>query len=211
MEQFEAILISALNQYTYCPRRCYLIHNEGEFTDNIHTISGTMEHEKVDQVKHEVKQGVRVEFALPVWSDRLGLTGRCDAVEFHPDGSIYPVEYKHGKRNKWLNDDLQLAAQAVCLEEMMKVTISTGAIYHQQSRRRREVDINQHLREELEQTIQLVKTTLSKEHCPPPIHDTKRCPQCSLISLCNPELINSDSLLKKLSKQLFTVEEENME
>jgi len=114
------VLLSALNQYAYCPRRCGLIFVEGEFEDNIHTMRGTAEHEQVDLVAYETKgSGARVEYALPVWCDRLGLVGKCDVVEFWPDGTIYPVEYKHGARKKWMNDDLQLASQALCLEEML--------------------------------------------------------------------------------------------
>ena len=90
----DKIPLSALNQYSYCPRRCYLIHAEGEFTDNIHTESGTREHERVDQLVHDIKKGVRVEFALPVWSGApLHQRACCDVVEFHQDVSVYPVEY----------------------------------------------------------------------------------------------------------------------
>ncbi|MGZ8248358.1 CRISPR-associated protein Cas4, partial [Methylomagnum sp.] len=139
METPDPIPLSALNQYSYCPRRCFLIHGEGEFADNVHTISGTLEHERVDTLHHEIKAGVRVEFGLPVWSDRLGLSGRCDVVEFQPDGTIYPVEYKHGKRRPWPNDDLQLAGQALCLSEMSGQPVPKGVIFHTQSKRRREV------------------------------------------------------------------------
>jgi len=105
-EERELIPLSALNQYLYCPRRCYLIHVEDDFVDNLHTQRGTFEHELVDTVQHEHKAGVRIEFALPLWSDRLRLTGRADVVEFHPDERVYPVEYKHGHRQQWVNDDL---------------------------------------------------------------------------------------------------------
>ena len=86
------IPLSVPNRYAYCPRRCCLIHAEGEFKDNVHTLRGSFERQRVDQLDHAVKESVRVEYALPVWGHRLGLSGRCDAVEFHPDGSIYPVE-----------------------------------------------------------------------------------------------------------------------
>ncbi len=202
----DKIPISALNQYSYCPRRCYLIHAEGEFTDNVHTESGSREHERVDQLAHEIKAGVRVEFALPVWSERLGLSGRCDVVEFHPDGSVYPVEYKHGKRKQWLNDDLQLAAQAMCLEEMMSIPVPVGAVYHTQSRRRRERAIDKQLRAEVVATVEAVRKMLDQQRCPSPINDAKRCPQCSLNELCNPDLINGKIRLRELSGQLFDVE-----
>ncbi|CCE23039.1 CRISPR-associated protein Cas4 [Methylotuvimicrobium alcaliphilum] len=207
-DSIEKIPLSALNQYVYCPRRCYLIHAEGEFTDNVHTESGSREHERVDTLLHEIKQDVRIEFALPVWSDRLGLTGRCDVVEFRSDGIVYPVEYKHGKRKKWLNDDLQLTAQALCLEEMLNVSVSFGAIYHIQSRRRREVEIDSDLRKTTESLIIEIRSLLDQSRCPSPIADKKRCPDCSLNSLCQPELINEIRRIKYWSDQLFDVSEE---
>ncbi len=206
----DKIPLSALNQYAYCPRRCYLIHAEGEFTDNIHTQSGTHEHERVDQLAHDIKKGVRVEFALPVWSDQHNITGRCDVVEFHPDGTVFPVEYKHGKRKQWLNDDLQVAAQAMCLEEMLKTDIPMAAIYHIQTRRRREVNIDLTLRNQVIATINAVTSLLNRRLCPPPIEDKKRCPQCSLNELCNPELIIEKTRLHQLSVQLFTIESDDL-
>ena len=91
----DPVPLSALNHWVYCPRRCGLIHQEGEFADNIHTARGNTEHERVDRVSYEtLHSGARAEYALPVWSDWLGLIGKCDVVEFWPDGEIYPVEYK---------------------------------------------------------------------------------------------------------------------
>ena len=204
----DKIPLSALNQYAYCPRRCFLIHAEGEFTDNIHTQSGTREHERVDQLAHEIKQGVRVEFALPVWSERLGLSGRCDVVEFHPDGGVFPVEYKHGKRKQWHNDDLQVAAQALCLEEMLNIAVPKAAVYHIQTRRRRELNIDQTLRKEVLASVAAVAALLNNRQCPPPIADRQRCPQCSLNGLCEPELINEKNRLRDLAAELFTLDED---
>jgi CRISPR-associated exonuclease Cas4 len=113
VEPLDPINVSALNQYAYCPRRCALIYLDGEFSDNLHTQRGNAEHARVDRAVHMTKRdGSRVEYALPIWSERLGLIGKCDVVEFWPDGTIYPVEYKHGPKRTWLNDDLQLAGQA---------------------------------------------------------------------------------------------------
>ncbi len=197
------IPLSALNQYAYCPRRCYLIYAESEFKDNIHTQSGTEEHERVDQLQHEIKNGVRVEFALPVWSDEHDLTGRCDVVEFHPDGSVFPIEYKLGRRKQWLNDDLQVAAQALCLEEMLQLDIQTAAIYHIKSRRRREVSLSAILRQQLFDTIDAVKKLLAQAIPPPVTPDKKRCEQCSLNSLCEPELLQANASIKYLADHLF--------
>lgn len=206
----EAISVSALNQYAYCPRRCGLICLETEFTDNIHTARGTAEHERVDRVTHETgKTGARIEYALPVWSDRLGLVGKCDVVEFWPDGAVYPVEYKHGARKKWLNDDLQLAAQAMCLEEMMGREVRLGAIYHHTSRRRREVEITAELRRKVEETITAVRAILSSGDLPRAVHD-HRCRECSLNGICSPEVVSAENKLRALRKELFLVEEKGI-
>ena len=186
-EVTDPINVSALNQYTYCPRRCGLIYLESEFSDNVHTSRGNAEHERVDQsgwvTTHE---GARAEYALPVWSERIGLIGKCDVVEFWPDGNIYPVEYKHGARKQRVNDDLQLAAQALCLEEMFGKTISNGAIYHHTSRRRREVTLTTDLKKQVEDTVAAIRAMLNSGKLPPPAND-QRCKECSLSDICQPQ------------------------
>ena len=141
MIETDPVAISALQHWTYCPRQCGLIHLEQAFEDNIHTARGQAVHHLVDEPGYEMKAGLKVERALPLWSDRLGLIGKADLVEFHSDGSIYPVEFKHGRKRQKIHDDIQLAAQAMCLEEMLGLPVDKGAIYHASSRRRREVVI----------------------------------------------------------------------
>jgi len=163
----DPIPLSALNHWAYCPRRCGLIHMEGEFTDNIHTSRGNAEHERVDRTAHVTgKVGARVAYALQVWSDRLGLIGKCDVVEFWPDGTVFPVEYKHGPKRKWLNDDLQLAAQAMCLEDMLGHAVPRGAIYHASSHRRRDVAITPALREKVIETAEVIRAMLAAGRLP---------------------------------------------
>lgn len=184
----EPINVSALNQYAYCPRRCGLIYLEGQFTDNIHTQRGNAEHARVDRVAHTTtREGARVEYALPIWSDRLGLIGKCDVVEFWPAGVVYPVEYKHGRRRAWLNDDIQLAAQALCLEEMLGMTIERGAIFHAGSKRRREIDVTDALRTEVASAVAAIRGMLANQRLPEPTTDTRRCGECSLKDVCQPE------------------------
>jgi CRISPR-associated exonuclease Cas4 len=206
----DPIPLSALNQYTYCPRRCLLIHGEGEFQDNLHTVSGTLEHERVDRMEGEWKDGSRVEYALPVWSDALGLSGRCDAVEFRQDGTVYPVEHKHGKRKPWPNDDVQLAAQALCLQEMLGQPVAAGAIFHQQSRRRREVVFDDTLKQAVRDTVAQVRAMLEHGICPPPLQGecAKRCRECSMQPLCQPEMLGARSALQTLAGDLFNPDAE---
>jgi CRISPR-associated exonuclease Cas4 len=207
-ETADPIPLSALNHYVYCPRRCGLIHMEGEFTDNIHTARGNAEHGRVDRIAYQTKQsGARVEYALPVWSDQRGLIGKCDVVEFWPDGTVYPVEYKHGARKKWLNDDLQLAAQALCLEEMLGRPVTHGAIYHASSRRRREVEITPALRALVVETAGAIRTMLASGRLPPPVNDA-RCRECSLIEICQPAALAGQNVQRELRAELFSATDE---
>ena len=123
-----------------------------------------------------------------MWSDALGLVGKCDAVEFRADGTVYPVEYKHGKKREKLHDDLQLVAQAVCLEEMTGKPVPRGAIYHHGSRRRREVVIGPELRRQTMEVAAAIRAMLASGQLPPPVND-KRCKECSLKEICQPEVL----------------------
>ena len=96
----EQVPLSALQHWHYCPRQCGLIHLEQVFDENVHTLRGQAVHAKVDKPGVATAKGVRVERAMPLWQDELGLVGKADVVEFLPGGVPYPVEYKHGSRNK---------------------------------------------------------------------------------------------------------------
>lgn len=202
----EPIPLSALNHWNYCPRRCGLIHMEGEFTDNIHTARGNVEHEKVDGIHHETSGDRRIETALPVWCNRAGLIGKCDVVEFLADGTPYPIEYKHGIKRKWMNDDIQLAAQAMCLEEMLSRPVPRGAIFHATSHRRREVLITEELRRLVIDTADAIRAMLSSGKLPPPVNDA-RCRECSLKEICQPEALAERGRLHRQRITLFNPEE----
>ncbi len=198
-DDLEPVNVSALNQYAYCRRRCALIYLENEFADNRHTASGNAEHARVDRVAHASnREGARVEHALPIWSERLGLIGKGDVVEFWPDGTIYPVEYKHGAKKQHDNDDLQLAAQALCLEEMFGRPILQGAIFHARSKRRREVVFTSQLRAATEQTVASIRQMLMAQTMPPPLINDTRCRECSLLDLCQPQALGN---LKRLRRE----------
>jgi CRISPR-associated exonuclease Cas4 len=199
----DAINVSALNQYGYCPRRCGLIYLEGEFEQNLHTARGNAEHERVDRVAHLAgRDGARVEYALPIWSDTLGLVGKCDVVELWPDGTLYPIEYKHGPKKRRINDDLQLAAQAMCLEEMFYRPIGRGAIFHVSSHRRRELTIDGALRERVRGAVAGIRAMLESARLPPPVND-RRCPECSLRDLCQPTMVAETNRARQLHSTLF--------
>ncbi|MCD6707172.1 MAG: CRISPR-associated protein Cas4 [Thiobacillus sp.] len=178
---------------------------EGEFTNNIHTARGNAEHEKVDGIHHETHSDRRSETALPVWSDRVGLIGKCDVVEFLADGTPYPVEYKHGPKRKWLNDDLQLAAQAMCLEDMLGRPVPKGAIFHASSHRRREVFITPELRARVIDTANAIRAMLASGVLPPPVNDS-RCRECSLKEICQPEAVADRIRQRQQQHRLFDPE-----
>ena len=199
------IAISALQHYAYCPRQCALIHVEQVFDDNVYTARGQAVHRLVDTPGYEIKAGVKVERSLPLWSDRLGLIGKADVVEFHPGGGVFPVEFKHGRKREKIHDDIQLAAQAMCLEEMLNVTVPLGAIYHASSHRRREVAITSGLRDAVEATVNAVRQMMDARALPPPVND-ERCRACSLIEACQPAALADVARLKRLHDELLTVE-----
>jgi CRISPR-associated exonuclease Cas4 len=193
VDDLDPLPLSALQHWAYCPRQCGLIHLEQAFDDNIHTQRGQTVHAQVDKPGVEERKGLRIERALPLWSDALGLIGKADVVEFEPDGTPYPVEYKHGSRHKAADiaacDDIQLAGQALCLEAMTGRAVSEGALYYASSRRRRIVPITSLLRAQVVATAQAVRTMLVNGALPPPTRDVRRCKGCSLRERCQPEAL----------------------
>ncbi len=187
-DEAEIVPISALEHYAYCPRQCALIHIEQVYEDNVYTLRGTALHERVDQAEQLTEEGIMLEYALPLWSTELGLIGRADVVGFLGDETPYPIEYKSGKRYEKYHDDVQLCAQAMCLEEMLERPVPKGAIYYHASRRRREVNFTPELRALTKQIIQETRAMLLSGHTPPPVNDA-RCRDCSLLRVCMPEVI----------------------
>ncbi len=194
----EIIPLSALQHWKYCPRQCGLIHLEQVFDDNVYTLRGQAVHAKVDQPGVETAKGVRVERALPLWHDDLGLIGKTDVVEF-PNGDLpYPVEYKQGSRNKAADiaacDDIQLAAQAICLEAMTGKPVNEGALFYATSKRRRVVQITVQLRAEVQRTAHAIRQMLNSGKLPPPLEAdqaVRRCKACSLKDCCQPKATNA--------------------
>ncbi|MBU1223320.1 MAG: CRISPR-associated protein Cas4 [Gammaproteobacteria bacterium] len=205
MAETDPIPLSALQHWAYCPRQCGLIHLEQAFADNIHTARGQAVHHLVDTPGYEIKSGVRVERALPLWSDRLNLIGKADLVEFHPDGTVFPVEFKHGAKRQKLHDDLQLAAQAMCLEDMLGRPVTKGAIFHASSHRRREVVITPELKARVIDTANAIRAMLVSGTLPPPVNDS-RCRECSLKEICQPEAVADQTRQRQQKHDLFDPE-----
>lgn len=186
----DVVMVSAIEHYSYCPRQCALIHVEQVFDENVFTLRGRGVHERADEPVSETVGGVQIERALPIWCERLGLYGRADVVEFRADRIPYPVEYKHGPRRQRRHDDLQLCAQAACLEEMFSTAVARGAVYYHSTRRRREVVFTPELRAQMEEIVLLIRQMRRDGRMPPPVNDA-RCPRCSLADACVPAVIEA--------------------
>lgn len=239
----DALPLSLLNDYLYCPRRAALKIVEGWREANAHTERGDIVHEHADLRGFEVVQGVTLLRALPVFSDRLGLNGKCDIVEVHPPAVtgvaqgaspgppaaqtpsqaagagpasiLVPVEFKLGRRRKWDNDDVQVCAQALCLEEMFGTTIPRGAIYHADSKRRRDVEFTPALRLQTAQAVaalhalaRAAEPAVPSGDMPPlPAAEFRpACEQCSLYTICLPRATGPDSRAARLARELFQCE-----
>ncbi len=167
----EPLMISALQHYSYCPRQCALIHQEQVFDDNGFTMRGNRAHRRGDAGESTVEDGIRVVRSLPLYSDKHHLVGKADVVEFDDSGIPFPVEYKHGSQQKKEHDEIQLAAQMPCLEEMTGRPVLKCAIYHHKSRRRREVEIISQLKDRVVGAVKAIQLMLSSGKLPPPVDD----------------------------------------
>lgn len=198
----ESIPISALNHFDYCPRRWWWIHIAGEFVENPYTIEGELLHERVHQTIRTRRGQLLQLRRVYVYSHRYHLIGIADLVE-EKVGEIYPVEYKRGRKGDWKNDQLQLCAQALCLEEMLDRKIERGSIYYAASERRQEVIFDETLREYTVATIEQVRALLANpiEREPEAIY-TKRCHGCSLYPICLPREVTKLKIYREPEESL---------
>lgn len=201
MTTTDQIWLSALEHHGYCPRQAALIHVDGLWADNRHTIRGTAGHRRADQATARIERGRQVVRAVPVWSDRYGLIGRCDAVEVFADGRIAPVEYKIGVRHG-IAADLQLCGQALCLEEMLGVSIPIGFVWYAGPRRRERVAIDDDLRRVTIEAVAALRLAMESDALPiAPADD--RCRSCQLAPTCLPEVVSNEGRLNGYLKGLF--------
>lgn len=179
--------ISALQHFLYCPRQCALIHVERVWMDNRLTAEGRILHGRVEDAVTDRRLGVRTERSVPVRSLRLGLSGVVDVVEIHQDGRVFPVEYKRGRPKRHRADEVQLCAQAVCLEEMLEQRIPEGALFYGRSRRRTSVVFDTELRNLTALTAREVRGLMDNGATPSPVYERRKCDSCSLKAACKPE------------------------
>jgi CRISPR-associated exonuclease Cas4 len=208
-QESDFIMLSALQHYLYCPRQCALIHIEQTWVENRFTAEGRVLHERADSGKSLRQGSIRSARTLPIHSRRLGLSGQADVVEFHDDGTALPVEYKRGKPKANRCDEVQLCAQALCLEEMLGVKIDSGALFYGGKKRRLEIEFDVELRQLTEETIACVHELLNIGVTPKAEY-SKKCDQCSLSSTCLPKSCTSSrSVRKYLTSMLRGIDEED--
>jgi CRISPR-associated exonuclease Cas4 len=202
----DLIQLSSLQHMVFCPRQFALIHIEQVWAENRQTAEGRIMHEKVHEENRESRGKLRVEYGVPLRSLRLGLIGKADIVEFHrlPDGlwQPFPVEYKRGKPKADDCDKVQLCAQALCLEEMLNVKITQGALFYGKTRRRLDVSFDEKLRQKTEKTAVSVRLLIESRITPAPVY-TKKCESCSLVAECLPKTMGKKRSVKNYLKRIL--------
>lgn len=195
--------LSGLQHLLYCERQAALIHVEGVWVENRYTAEGRVLHERVDERESESRGPVRIARGLPLRSFRLGLVGRADTVELRRieggaaagDGASipglagrwlpFPVEHKRGRPKPGAYDEVQLCAQALCLEEMLETSVPEGALFYGRRKRRTVVAFDSELRRRTEEAAARFHELVASGVTPPPVADV-RCERCSLLTVCLP-------------------------
>lgn len=207
------LAISALQHYAYCPRQFALIHLEQVWADNRFTAEGNLLHERVDSGVAEQRRGTRSERGVLLLSQHYKLTGKMDLLEIEAGDPVtnsppryFPVEYKRGKPKVEDWDRVQVCAQALCIEEMRNTSVTEGAIWYWEVRRREPVLIDDVLRATTVAAIEGAHALLASGKTPPPTEDVKRCRACSLVDLCEPDTFRRDHSAHYVN-ELFTEQE----
>lgn len=212
--QDDYLMISGIQHFKFCRRQWALIHVEQQWAENEHTVVGELMHKKAhDPYLIEKRNDVLIVRALPVSSRSIGISGECDIVEFHKcdEGiklighrglySVYPVEYKKGKPKESDEEKLQLAAQAMCLEEMFLTQIPEGALYYGETRRREVVEFTEEIRNQVKSIFEEMHGYYERKYTPK-VKTTKACLGCSLKDICLPKLMKTGSVKAYVSKML---------
>lgn len=208
------LLLSGLQHFAFCRRQWALIHIEDQWEENFRTVDGSLMHEHVHDREFRESRGERlIVRGLAVHSAELGISGQCDAVEFYRDPAgvslqgreglwqPYPVEYKRGKPKAHNADELQLCAQAMCLEEMLCCTIPEGALYYGEPRHRTAVPFTPELRSQVRDCLAEMHE-MYRRHYTPRVKPSKSCNACSLKELCVPKLMRNKSVTDYLDSAM---------
>jgi len=204
-DEDEFLQLSGIQHFAFCRRQWALAYVELQWNENVRTVEGRLLHEKAHDASSREKRGeLIISRAMPVSSRELGISGECDVVEFHRaeqgitlhgyEGtwSVVPVEYKRGTPKESHVDILQLAAQAMCLEEMLCCRIPMGYLYYGETRHRQSVELTEEIREEVKAVLEEMHMYFAKRYTPK-VKWKKSCNACSLKDVCLPALGKSKS------------------
>ena len=204
MNDNDRIALSLIAQYGYCPRRAALILNERLWMENEFTAAGRVQHERAHDERIE-KRGAEIRlYGYTVYSDALGLLGKCDCIIAQEDADgcvlpfsekryiLFPVEYKHGIVRDEQEYKLQLCAQAMCLETMYDTSVKRGALFYTDAHRRLEVELTEALRDRVTQTV-LRLHEMARSFLLPDAAFSAKCGRCSMNELCMPKAAKSAS------------------
>lgn len=177
--------LSFLNQVVYCPRRFWLMYCQDEMEYNAPVLEGMHRHQRAHEPGTQYDEKGRALRSVQVWSETLRIAGVADFVE-ERDGLLIPLEHKRGRMGKWVNDHVQVCAQAMCLEEMTACAIPHGEIFYWGSGRRQRIPLDEALRAKTRETIAYAYALLVAGQMPPPIDHPAKCTDCSLEPICMP-------------------------
>lgn len=207
-------MLSGLQHFKFCRRQWAIIHIEQQWADDFRTVDGSLLHKNAhDKTYHETRGNLLITRGMNVFSRSLGVSGECDVLEFHRndegiplDGKEglwipFPVEYKRGKPNPQSGDQLQLCAQAMCLEEMLCCDVPKGALYYDAIRSRQEVAFSEELRQAVRDQLKEMHTLYQRGYTPK-VKPSKSCKACSLKELCLPSLLPAPSVSAYLQHHL---------
>lgn len=186
----DPVPLSALQHFLFCPRQCALIHIERLWAENQLTAEGRVLHETTDIPAGVSRRDLRIARAMPIASRALGIAGVADVVELHRRNDRwqpFPVEYKRGRPKAHRADEVQLCAQALCLEEMFGTAVPEGALFYGQTRRRTGVRFDEALRALTRDVAARSRGMIEDGRTPPPVWEKRRCGSCSLAELCRPK------------------------
>ena len=215
------IPLSRISQAAYCMRRAALLTNEQIWIENADTAKGRLEHERVHTERIE-RRGEKVcLYEQTVFSDELHLQGKCDCIEAVVDQNgckidavdfpvrLYPIEFKHGTVREEISYELQLCAQAICLEEMYHTHISEGAIFYITAHRRKTITLDDTLREHVKRTAKELDKLRRSFRIPPAEYGSK-CKRCSLRDYCCPKMKHTAmAYCQRIEAEAKMMEEEN--
>ncbi len=203
----DLLMLSALQHILFCERQCALIHIEQQWEENIFTVEGNIMHEKVHDSGNESRGNIKIARSVPVRSLSLGISGIADVIEYHKDIDTgkwipYPVEYKRGKPKEHRADEVQLCAQAICLEEMQKIKISRGSLFYGKTRRKMEIIFDDELRNLTLDTSEKLHLLIKNGETPPAKYE-KKCKACSLFNVCMPQLSDKKYSVEKYMTKIL--------